>query len=170
MGERLQPLGNNRKKRSLGECLVMIPLFSVGICMFLLAIFGDRIPKEDRVPASAVITGIGSRYNNHVRKFNVFVRYTVDGLEFESRMGDYFYGMQVGDVVKIYYDRNHPFNIQLAGLTYHQLWMLPVILMYGYWELRLIGTVRTSLKNISAKKKRRVPYDESAYPSEIEKR
>lgn len=111
-------------------------LGSVSLCgLMFLCIFSwnhsiTGIPKEDRVPASAVVTEIQKRSSGRTYHYDVFVRYTVEGLEFESRTDDYSSGTSVGDSIQLYYDRNHPFKIQVQGTTNSDYSFLFALLLF----------------------------------------
>ena len=130
--------------------LLPIVLGTVLLILFLLNL--DPVPKEDRVPASAVVTEV-RRHESGGRgfyryRYNVHVRYTVDGQEVESRTSNsYVPGMRAGDSTQIYYDRNHPFHIQLRGVTndtYSLLFLLLLIVVPLLAILKEILSFRAS--------------------------
>ena len=76
------------------------------------------IPEEDQVLTNAVVTKIQRSSGGRIYHYTVFVRYTVDEQDFESRTnGDYSSGIRVEDNILIYYDRNHPFKIQIQDTS-----------------------------------------------------
>lgn len=121
------------ERETLWKIVGSIFAFSAIIGVLLFIIIRDRteIPRENRVFTSAVVTDIDSYLNGHLLSYEVFVRYTVDGMEFESTTDDYCYGMRTGGTVKIYYDQNHPFHVKVKGLPNHLALLLVGVLFLG---------------------------------------
>jgi uncharacterized protein (UPF0333 family) len=104
--------------------LIGIIFFTIG-CFILVSTVKF---KEKAEVTDAVITDIevdsyrgsnGKRQTSH----DVFVKYTVDGEEYESEYGEYTSGMRVGQEVEVYYDPENPGDARTGS------YFLPVIFM-----------------------------------------
>jgi len=123
----------------------------IGVLLFFVINNRTDIPRADRVSTSAVVMDVDRYSTGRNLHYEVFVRYTVDGLEFESTTDDYTFGMRTGNTVKIYYDRNHPFHVRVRGLPYETAVLLVAILFLGSIDLlfcrRLIGQIKEERKS-----------------------
>lgn len=137
---------------------ILLGMLVIAFFLFLLITERNRIPREDRVPAAAVITEIRSHLEGKVMKRDVFVRYTAEGRELESRTGDYIYGMRAGDSVRIYYDRNHPFKIQIRGITRDIAWLLALALFALF---TILHDCKKAAGILRARRKKRTDSDEA---------
>ena len=61
-----------------------------------------------------IVYGTGADDND---EYHVFVKYSVDGTEYEEELGEYSAGMHEGDDVDLLYNPDNPRQLQKAGLT-----------------------------------------------------
>ena len=103
----------------LVSLLGLLCILGIAILFALLSSYKSYvIPKEDRVPANAVVTQIQRISSGRSYRYMIFVRYTVDGQEFESKSrGDFSSKIHAEDTVPIYYDRNHPFKVMIRDTS-----------------------------------------------------
>lgn len=94
----------------------VVPVLFVAAGIFLI-VMGVRTTRFQKIydPATAVISNIyrvdeGSDYH-----YDVFVKYTVDGKEYDSELGSYNSSMREGQEVAILYDPADPVTIVPAG-------------------------------------------------------
>ena len=110
----------------------LIPIGIILIVMSVLFfIFVDN--TKDFIKTDAVVSKIELEENayddaegtHHDATYNVFVKYTIDNIEYENEFGIYSH-LKVGDKVKICYNKNNPNDIaQPTGV------LLPIILLIG---------------------------------------
>ena len=93
----------------------------------------------------------------HDATYTVFVKYTVDGTEYETEYG-VFSGYKVGEKVKICYDKNDPTKIaQPNGI------ILPISLLAGGIAV-LIGGIVTAI--VAVKKNKKLKEQEKEWANE----
>ena len=102
------------------ENLIWTIFASIGAIFVIigLAVFGSIFNYENKVDTVGTITGISSYYSgtNHNRNHEVYVSYTVDGKEYESRLNSYSSSFYEGKEIKIYYDKDNPNKIGVKSL------------------------------------------------------
>ena len=93
--------------------LIGIILIIVGVVIFN---YTENF-KENGIETVAEITGI-HRYkqsaNDYGKNTQVYVKYKVDGREYDQKLKYYVSDMQIGQEVRIYYNPNNPSSIQSA--------------------------------------------------------
>ena len=84
-------------------------LFIVGGILFFVKFDPDAYDCS----TTATITRIEEEYNitDEQYDYHVFVKYTVDGNEYETEYGSYHSGMHEGDEVELWYMSSDPMNI-----------------------------------------------------------
>ena len=102
------------------ENLIWTIFASIGAIFVIigLAVFGSIFNYENKVDTVGTITGISSYYSgtNHNRNHEVYVSYTVDGKEYESRLNSYSSSFYEGKEIDIYYDKDNPNKIGVKSL------------------------------------------------------
>lgn len=112
-----------------------VPVVAI-IAGIVALIMGFQMYQNSKVylPTTAVITDIqeewtgsggteGSNYDYHV-----FIRYTVDGTQYDNELGEYDATMDIGDKLDIVYNPENPNQTQKAGATsYLILWGIGVL-------------------------------------------
>ena len=89
----------------------------IGVALIVMGI-GNVVKQHTYKEADAVITSItrldtgGSR-----ERYEVIVKFTADGKEYESRLGSYSGGYSEGDTIAILYDPVDPAEITIVGQT-----------------------------------------------------
>ena len=76
--------------------------------------------RKTYLPTTGVITKIDIVYGTGADdndEYHVFVKYSVDGTEYEEELGEYSAGMHEGDDVDLLYNPDNPRQLQKAGLT-----------------------------------------------------
>ena len=111
------------------ESLIWIIFASIGAVFFIigLVIIGSIFNYENKVDTVGTITEISSyRNTNHNRTHEVYVSYTIDGKEYESKLDGYSSSFYEGKEIGIYYDKDNPNKIGVKSLDLI-FWILPGI-------------------------------------------
>lgn len=102
-------------KSKIKSLLIKIVLLAGGISFIVLGVTGLANRKSfdttnaviTRIESSDVTTSDGVQTN-----YDVYVAYTLDGKDYESELGYYKAGMQVGDELEILFNPENPEEIQ----------------------------------------------------------
>ena len=112
--------------------LFPIPFILVGLLSFGLGIyfvvmqFSEYSGKKE---TTAIITRVSKKYSNDINNdvsYKIFVKYEIDGKEYQSSFGGYVIGFKPGKKVKIYYDPKNPEKIGNKSID-NMVLMFPVI-------------------------------------------
>ncbi len=129
-------------------------LFIVGGIFLLLSLFMiafDMQFKSQAIEHTATITHIErSRDSDGDTRHTVYVRYSVNGQEYNRPLGYYSYNMSVGDPVQIYYHSENPNRITSKGAV-----ILPLIFLAVGLIVLSIGII-LSVSKLKKKKLRRL--------------
>jgi len=132
-------------------------LFAVAfgaIAVLCLVIMGNEAKfRETAVETEAVITKINTyRKNNTDGEYyhDVYVKYTVDGDVYESRLNYWNSGMREGGTVKIYYDPDEP-NVIVSDST---TLLLILSVSFGLVSWVFIVLIFLTIRKSIAEKKR----------------
>ncbi len=101
------------------ENLIWIIFLSVGAIFFIigLVIFGNISNYENKVDTIGTITKISSHESaNDDIDYEVYVSYTIEGKEYESKLNSYASNFYEGKEIKIYYDKDNPNEIGMKSL------------------------------------------------------
>lgn len=89
------------------------------IVSVVLLIFGIKNVNKTKSynKTTAVITQIESDYDVAIEQYDytVYVKYTIDGIEYENVLGSYLQGYKEGKEVEIYYSPTNPNDILAAS-------------------------------------------------------
>ena len=95
---------------------ILFPMifFAAGIGLIFLG-FGNIRDRRIYTETTAVISNISYVEDERGGHYEVLVKYSVDGNEYEAALGQYNTGMSVGQEVAIMYDPGDPNSIKAAG-------------------------------------------------------
>ena len=137
---------------------VVIALFGLvflvcGLFLMISYIHFIRTANE----TTGVIVSITTYYDSDDDlRYRVYVRYSVDGREYDGEYGSYHTGMIEGQSVKIYYDPDNPRHIQSKGSFITGFVFVLFSVVFG--SVGLIPLILT--KKAKSKKKRLAEYGE----------
>ena len=110
-------------------------LISIGLILIVFGVFMFCIntKNQDYIKVDAVVSGTvlvedthtDAEGNTVVATYNVYVKYSVNGTEYETLLGE-LSGYKEGDKITIYYDPNDPNNI-----TQTKSLLLPIGIIVG---------------------------------------
>ena len=101
------------------ENLIWIIFVSIGAIFLIigLVIFGNISNYENKVDTIGTITKISSHESaNDDIDYEVYVSYTIEGKEYESKLNSYASNFYEGKEIKIYYDKDNPNEIGMKSL------------------------------------------------------
>ena len=108
-------------KENKEEILAGVIFLIVGMVFMLVGIiFGiSKLNYNNKVNTTGVITEISSyRKSNGDRKYDVYVSYLVNGIEYNSKLGGYSSGFYEGKEIEIYYDKDNPTKIGTKSIDF----------------------------------------------------
>lgn len=131
--------------KNKSENLIWIIFASIGAIFVLIGlnIVGNISNYENKIDTKGIITEISS-YGN--RQHEVYVLYTVNGKEYESKLNSYSSSFYEGKEIDIYYDKDNPNKIGVKSLDL-LFWIFP-----GIGVVFLIIGVTGILARINKKK------------------
>ena len=96
--------------------IVWIIFACIGIAFVILGfVIGNamKIPEEDQVETTAVITEINRRRDSDGdTTYDVWVEYEVKGKTYEQEIDTYVSSYKVGKEIEVIYDKNDPERVQ----------------------------------------------------------
>ena len=108
-----------RKNNPTAGVFIVFTLY--GLLFFAVGVFVIANSVKFHISAKetdGVITNITAYYDSDDDlQHRVYVRYFVDGREYESEYGTYYTGMTEGQKVKVYYDPGNPRHIRSKGAS-----------------------------------------------------
>ena len=103
--------------RRLLAIIMLVIFLAAGVFVIIQGFRNGRMQREF-TETTAVITRIEVIENvgsDNEDEHHTYVRYTVDGREYDNELGEYSSSFKEGAVIKIKYDPADPTNIILAG-------------------------------------------------------
>jgi len=129
-------------KSRLGKLLTSIIVIAAGIMFIVMGIKTNQNRKAYQPVTgviSQIVTTVGTSDNSDDHR--VFVKYTVDGTEYEEELGEYSSSMREGNEIDLLYDPEYPKAIQKAGMT-------AILIQIGFGALAIVAGIAFLLKSI----------------------
>lgn len=106
-------------KKNKIENLIWILFFGIGLIFLIIGIIIciNVFNYKDKIDTTGVITDI-TYYSDRDgdRNYNVYVKYEVNGIEYESQLNGYSSNFYEGKEIEIYYEKDNPRKIGVKSI------------------------------------------------------
>lgn len=106
-------------KHNIIEKVIFSIFFTIGIVIFTIGVVVciNVFDYSDKIETFGTISQINTHHSNGNTIHEVYVKYEVDGTQYESKLNGYSSNFYEGKNIKMYYDKNNPEIISTKSLN-----------------------------------------------------